>query len=284
MKVVLTGAGGGVGTIIRQMAPAHSGVQLTACSRQELNILDEDAVLQFISSQNPDYVINAAAFTNVDLAQAEPEAAYRLNSDCLEGMVKACRKAGAALIHLSTDYVFDGSKSAPYTEEDLPAPVNIYGASKLEGEQKVLTYPEGIVVRTSWVYSRYSRNFLAAIPGLLRSGSGPLYVDTIQVNSPTYGPDLVNALFLLMKNDIRSGLYHYTNSGGGCTRYDFACRIREKIVCKEPETRPVPVLPMQAETSAAAPRPAYSVMSPEKIGMLPGMKIPHWQEGIENLI
>lgn len=284
MKVVLTGANGGVGTIVRQLAPGYLGAGLAAYSRQELDILDQEALMKCLTEQKPQYLINAAAFTHVDLAQSQPAAAYRLNSDCLDGMIRACDKTATVLIHLSTDYVFDGTARTPYTEDDIPAPINTYGASKRAGEMKVLSYPMGIVVRTSWVYSAHSRNFLATVPGLLRSRSGPLYVDTIQTNSPTYAPDLVNALFSLIRCRVRSGLFHYTNAGGGCTRYEFACQVRKRILYKFPSAILAPVLPMVTEIPEGAPRPVYTVMSSERIGNLTGTAVPHWQDGIENII
>lgn len=284
MKVVLTGANGGVGRIVQQLAPGQSRMELAAYSRQELDILDKQALLDCLLSHRPDYLINAAAFTHVDQAEKTPDAAFLLNAGCLEGMTEACRKAGTTLIHLSTDYVFDGTKRTPYTEDDLPAPVNTYGASKRAGELIVLAYPRGIVVRTSWVYSRHSRNFLAAIPGLLRTQSEPLYVDTLQTNSPTYAHDLVNGLFALTQSDVHSGLFHFTNTGGGCTRYVFACRIREMILKNDPKASPALVLPLCTGVLDGAPRPVYTVMSPEKMARLTGMVIPHWQEGINNII
>lgn len=284
MKVVLTGAHGGVGSIVRQMTADRADIELAAFSREQLDITDPHAVMSCFIHEKPDYVINAAAFTHVDKAEADPRMAYRLNADCLEGMIRASEKTRTVMIHLSTDYVFDGKKDTPYTEEDETSPVNVYGASKRAGELKVLAYPRGVVVRTSWVYSRYSRNFLAAIPGLLRNQTGPLYVDAFQKNSPTYAPDLVNALFSLMRNRIESGLFHYTNSGGGCSRYLFARKVRDLILHKTPHLITVPVLPVLTGYVEGAARPVYTVMSPQKISQLPGVTVPHWQEGIENII
>ncbi|HOO43102.1 MAG TPA: dTDP-4-dehydrorhamnose reductase [Bacteroidales bacterium] len=284
MKVVLTGASGGVGSIVRKMAVDKADITLAAFSREQLDITDPHALMSCFMHEKPDYVINTAAFTHVDKAEESPGAAYLLNANCLEGMIKACEKNRTVLIHLSTDYVFDGQKTTPYTEEDLTAPVNVYGASKRAGELKALAYARGIVVRTSWVYSRYSRNFLAAVPGLLRNQSGPLYVDALQKNSPTYAPDLVNALFSLMRNRVESGLFHYTNSGGGCSRYVFALKVRDMIRKMDSAFVPVPVLPVVTGYTEGAPRPVYTVMSSQKISHLPGVNVPHWQEGIENII
>ena len=284
MKVVLTGAHGGVGSIVRQMTADRADIELAAFSREQLDITDPRAVMSCFIHEKPDYVINAAAFTHVDKAEADPRMAYRLNADCLEGMIKASEKTRTVLIHLSTDYVFDGKKDKPYTEEDETSPVNVYGASKRAGELKVLAYPRGIVLRTSWVYSRHSRNFLAAVPGLLGNQTGPLYVDAFQKNSPTYAPDLVNALFCLMKDRIDSGLFHYTNSGGGCSRYVFALKVWDLMRQKNPAFFPAPVLPVETGYPEGAPRPVYTVMSPQKISQLPGVTVPHWQEGIENII
>jgi len=284
MKVVLTGAQGGVGTIVSQIAASQNDIELAAFSREQLDITDPGALMSCFMHEKPDYVINAAAFTHVDKAEEDPQTAYRLNADCMDGVIDACEKTRSVLIHLSTDYVFDGRKAKPYTEEDVSSPVNIYGASKRAGELKVLAYFKGVVVRTSWVYSRYSRNFLAAVPGLLKTRNGPLYVDAFQKNSPTYAPDLANALFCLMRDGMEAGLFHYTNSGGGCSRYIFAQKVRDLIRKKDPAFVPVPVLPVETGYLEGAPRPVYTVMSPEKISQLPGVNVPHWQEGIEYII
>ncbi|MFA5301574.1 MAG: dTDP-4-dehydrorhamnose reductase [Bacteroidales bacterium] len=284
MKVVLTGAQGGVGTVVRKMSAGQNFIDLSAFSREQLDITDPRAVMSCFTNEKPDYVINAAAFTHVDKAEEDPLTAFRLNAGCLDGMIEACEKTKAILIHLSTDYVFDGQKVNPYTEEDETSPINVYGASKRAGELKVLAYPGGVVVRTSWVYSRHSRNFLAAVPGLLKNQTGPLYVDAFQKNSPTYAPDLVNALFSLIRNRIESGLFHYTNSGGGCSRYLFALKVRDLMLHKTPPLVPVPVLPVLTGFPEGAARPIYTVMSPQKISQLPGVTVPHWQEGIEYII
>lgn len=287
MKVLLTGANGGVGTVVCQAALHTEGIELVPCSRQALDVLDSRALAKALLSHKPDYVINAAAFTHVDRAETEVEEAFRLNALCLKGMVDACNQVGAALIHLSTDYVFDGEKKTPYTEEDKENPINMYGASKWAGEQVVLAYNLGTVVRTSWVYSLHSKNFLAAIPRLLRTKDEPLYVENSQKNSPTFAPHLVEALLALVKKNVRQGLYHYTNAGGGCTRYEFACHVRDRILEKEPGARLVPVYPMEPvlqDPPGTAPRPLYSVMSPDKIAKQLGLTVPHWQEGIGFII
>ena len=280
-KMILTGANGGVGGIMQRMAPRYGNISLVPYSRSELDITDAGALTSCFSRLKPQYVLNAAAFTNVDMAEKDPAAAYRLNAECLSGMVAACRECGAVLVHLSTDYVFDGNKRNPYTEDDLPAPVNEYGKSKREGELIVLSYEKGVVVRTSWVYSQFSRNFLAAIPRLLAGRSEPLYVDSIQVNSPTYAPDLADALYKLAGPGLASGLYQYTSEGGGCDRYTFATRIRELMTAGVGSYTGTlaPVLPLTEDTeSGGAPRPLYTVMSPALISKKLGLDIPHWED------
>jgi len=273
--------------VVRQMALDTEGIDLVPCSREALDVLDSNALKAALLKHKPDYVINAAAFTQVDRAEVEQQEAFRLNVECLKGMVDACNQVGAVLIHLSTDYVFDGKKTTPYTEENKESPINVYGASKLAGEQVVLAYGNGIIVRTSWVYSLHSKNFLAAVPRLLRTKKEPLQVENTQVNSPTFAPHLVEALFALVQKNVRRGLYHFTNTGGGCTRYEFACRVRDKILEKEPGAVLAPVIPFGPEWQeppGTAPRPLYSVMSPDKIAKQLGLEVPHWEEGIDFII
>ena len=287
MKVLVTGAGGGLGTVLQQVAAGMDKVHLVAYSRAELDVTDEEAVARAVAAQMPDYVINTAAFTHVDKAETEQERAFLLNARCLEPMATACQKAGAVLVHISTDYVFDGIKNTPYTEEDATNPINVYGASKREGELAVLSYEKGIVIRTSWIYSLHSKNFLAAIPRLLRSSKEPLRIEHSQKNSPTYAPHLAEALFVLMQRGITNGLYHYTNTGGGCTRYTFACAVRDKIRAKEPGVVLAGIEPFESGTPdrpGVAQRPLYSVMSARKIADLLELDIPHWQSGIDFLI
>ncbi|MFY9115991.1 MAG: dTDP-4-dehydrorhamnose reductase [Bacteroidales bacterium] len=287
MKVLLTGAGGGLGSVVQQVAAGMDKVDLRAFSRTALDITDGEAVAEALIAHKPDYVINAAAFTHVDKAETQRKEAFLLNACCLEPMTKACQSVGAVLVHISTDYVFDGNKHTPYTEEDPAHPINVYGASKREGEVAVLAYEKGVVIRTSWIYSLHSKNFLAAIPHLLRSRTDVLRIEDSQKNSPTYAPHLADALFALMNKGISHGLFHYTNTGGGCTRYEFACAVKEKIYAKKPGAVLAPIEPFKASTaeqSGLARRPLYSVMSAQKIADLLELDIPHWQSGIDNLI
>lgn len=279
--MILTGANGGVGSIMQRMAPRYGNISLLPYAKNELDITDADALALCFNRAKPQYVLNTAAYTNVDMAEKDTAAAYRLNAGCLSGMVAACRECGAVLIHLSTDYVFDGKKLSPYTEDDRPAPVNEYGKSKREGERIVLSYEKGVVVRTSWVYSLFAKNFLAAIPRLLAERKEPLYVDSIQVNSPTFAPDLADALYKLAGQGLASGLYQYTSEGGGCDRYTFATRIRELMTGGVGSSSgiPAPVLPLTEDAGTdGAPRPLYTVMSPALIGKKLGLDIPHWED------
>jgi dTDP-4-dehydrorhamnose reductase len=263
LRVLVTGAGGQVGSEVPDHLPHH---QVLALSRAELDVTDRDAVEQCLGAFLPDAVINCAAWTDVDGCEGDPERAFVANALGVRHLALAGARVGAHLVHVSTDYVFAGDKHGPYHEWDPPAPVSVYGCSKLGGEREVARHaPSWAVARTSWVFGRRGRDFVDTVLARAREGA-PLTVVTDQVGCPTYAPDLAGALARLAL-ERRSGLYHVTNQGS-CTRHELA-RAALELAGLDPgvvgETT-------SAEIGRPAPRPANSVLEGiawRRSGMVP---------------
>jgi len=219
MKVLITGTGGQVGHAMAEHCAAQ-GDDVVAADRAALDITDRDAVLAAITTLQPDVVVNPAANTDVDGCERDPDAAYAVNSLAVRHLADGCRLAGAHLVHVSTDYVFDGRKGAPYVEWDETGPLSVYARSKLGGEREA--GPDATVVRTSWVFSRGGKNFVQAVLDRAAAG-GPLrYIDD-QRGTPTLADDLAVVLRQLAV-ERRTGLFHVSN-GGETTRFDQARRV-----------------------------------------------------------
>jgi dTDP-4-dehydrorhamnose reductase len=251
MKVLVTGAGGQVGSEVHGHLSHH---RLLALSRAELDIADRDAVEQCLGAFLPEAVVNCAAWTDVDGCEGDPERAFVANALAVRHLAVACARVGAHLVHVSTDYVFAGDKDGPYHEWDAPAPVSVYGRSKLGGELEIARHaPSWAVARTSWVFGRRGRNFVDSILARAREGA-PLKVVTDQVGCPTYAPDLAGALARLAV-EHRRGLYHVTNQGA-CTWHELA-RATLELAGLDPDV----VGEMTTlELGRPAPRPANSVL------------------------
>ncbi len=276
-KILVTGANGQLGRALREEAQRRLRWTFLFTDVEELDLLDVGGVRGYIDTEKPDYVINCAAYTAVDKAEEEGELAYRINAGAVAHLLEAAREHPFRLLHLSTDYVFDGRNHRPYREEDPAAPVSVYGKSKYEGEQIALGYPHSVVVRTAWLYSEYGNNFVSTILRLARSRD-ELQVVYDQVGSPTYAGDLAGALLAIIdeaeQGNWHPGIYHYSNEGV-CSWYDLALEvlsargIRKKVkaVTSEAFVRP-------------APRPFYSVLAKEKIKTTYRLAIPHWKKSL----
>jgi dTDP-4-dehydrorhamnose reductase len=252
MKVLVTGANGQVGREV-VAALAERGHHPVACGRAELDIADLRQCREKLLSERPDAVIHCAAYTDVDGAEADPEGAFRVNAAGTRNVASAAEQAGASFCYISTDYVFNGRARRPYQEYDLPDPQNVYGKSKLAGEQLTQTLSRRYyIVRTSWVYGRYGRNFVKTMLRLGRERKQLRVVDD-QIGSPTCAADLAAFLAELIETD-RYGIYHATNTGH-CSWYQFAKAIFEEAgidaVVEPCSTEQFP---------RPAARPAYSVL------------------------
>jgi dTDP-4-dehydrorhamnose reductase len=251
MRIVVTGSDGQLGVELIRVLVAYGEVVGTTI--EDLDITDPGCVGR-LAALDPDWVVHAAAMTDVDGCEREPERAMAVNARGTRRVADGCRRAGAGLVYLSTDYVFDGHKGAPYTEGDAAAPLNAYGRSKLEGEHAVRSLAaRWLIVRTAWLYGTHGKNFVKTILGKVVAGEALRVVDD-QVGSPTYAPDLARAVALLLSEN-QTGLFHVTNSGS-CSWYEFTKEIL-RLIGKDMGT----VSPMSSqELNRLAPRPACSVL------------------------
>ncbi|HEV7685203.1 MAG TPA: dTDP-4-dehydrorhamnose reductase [Acidimicrobiia bacterium] len=252
LRILVTGAGGQVGSEVAAHLPHH---QVLALDRAACDLSDRHSVEQAVAAAAPAAVVNCAAWTDVDGCEADPERAVLVNALGVRHLAAACARAGAHLVHVSTDYVFSGDKDGPYDEWDEPGPRSVYGRSKLGGELELARHAGSwAVARTSWVFGRRGRNFVDTIVGRARDGA-PLRVVDDQQGCPTYAPDLAGALARLAVSRL-PGVYHVTNQGA-CTWHDLAAAAVE-LAGLDPS---VVGTMTTAELGRPAPRPANSVLS-----------------------
>lgn len=268
----MTGAAGMLGRDVQEEARAL-GHEVLAFSRQELDVTDQPAVRRAVRECRPDCVINCAAYTNVDGAEEEAERAVAVNALGVRNLAAACREMDVVLVHFSTDYVFDGQKSTPYTIFDRPAPLNVYGRSKLMGEEYLrLIGPRHYLVRTSWLFGAGGRNFVETILRLARE-KGEISVVDDQRGCPTYTRDLARAVLDLAATGAY-GTYHVTNAGS-TTWYGFAGEIL-RAAGVSAVVRPA----TSAELSRPAARPANSVLDPFPLRETLGYLLPPWTDAL----
>ena len=278
MKVLVTGASGQLGRALCASAP--DDVTVLALDRASLDIGDAAAVDSTIGQAAPDIVLNAAAYTAVDRAEADEEAALRINARGVGHLADAARKAGARLVHVSTDFVFDGASGTPYATDAPTAPLNAYGRTKLAGEQAA--GPDALVVRTAWVYGPSGGNFVRTMLRLMAERP-EVRVVADQAGTPTYAPALANAIWKLALASER-GMHHYTDAGMA-SWYDFAVAIQEEALAAGLLDRAVPVLPIaSAEFPTPARRPAFSVLDKRATYAALGGPAPHWRVNLRRML
>jgi dTDP-4-dehydrorhamnose reductase len=280
MRVLVTGARGMLGREVVQTMEMHGhevwGTDV-ASSDEHLDITRPDQIRYAIASFRPEWIVNCAAYTNVDGAEDHEEEALLLNAKGPEMLSRVCRKAQVKLAHISTDYVFDGTKDTPYTEDDPPCPINVYGASKLAGENAIRhQMSDYLIIRTQWLIGLHGRNFVSTILTAAQVRE-TLSVVNDQWGAPTFAPDLAKAVAALVEMDAR-GVFHVCNRGKA-TWYDLACKAVELVGLA---TRIVPV--STAEFPRPAKRPPYSLLSTKKFTEKTGKLMPLWQTSLENHI
>lgn len=267
VNVLLTGAGGQLGQCLQASCP--DWVRLRACDHQALDICDDNALRQACEGQQ--LVINCAAFTAVDQAEIQPEKAYRVNAQAVALLAEICRQQGARLLHLSTDYVFSAGGNTPLTPEAETGPLNIYGQSKLAGEQQAvgILKDDLLVIRSAWLYSHYGHNFLRTMLGLMQTGRDLQVVDD-QYGSPTSATELAEVIWQsawLLYNGQLQGIYHWAGSGVA-SWYEFACEIQRQALSLGLLTQKVEITPLSSVAYAAnnpailAERPVFSALDP----------------------
>ena len=275
MIILLAGAGGQLG---RDLQPALSGAQLHPFDHRQLDIADARAVKAAVDRVRPDWIINAAAFNDVDGAERAPDQAFAVNAAGAGNLADAAARVSASIVHISTDYVFDGAKGAPYTEDDRPNPLSVYARTKYEGEQRVLASgASACVLRTAWLYGWQGKNFVKAILAAAERG-GPLRVVADQVGSPTATRDLSEAIAGLIGQGAGSaqrGLFHVVNSGA-CSRFEFA----KAIVGGRVEVQPMTT----AEAARVAPRPTYSALTSTRWPATGLPALSSWEVALERFL
>ncbi len=279
-NILVTGANGQLGSEIRKIGFSILD-DVFYTDVEELDITNYTAIEKFIQLHEIDTIINCAAYTAVDRAEEEPEKAAKINTLAVANLAKAAAKEDCLLIHISTDYVFDGTADKPYTEKDKPCPVSVYGKTKLAGEQEILK--SGclyIIIRTAWLYSPFGHNFVKTI---LRLADEKTEINVVndQMGSPTYAADLARAIATIMENDERieyEGIYHFSNEGI-CSWFDFATEI-VRLSGKTCRVNPVTT----AEYPSRTPRPAWSVLDKAKIKHTFGVEVPDWKFSLKQML
>ncbi len=274
-KILVTGSNGQLGQEIKQAAVFYPQFEFLFLSKEDLSVHHVDEVRSFLSNFRPQYLINCAAYTAVDKAEQEKELAFRVNGEAVGVLAAACKEQHARFIHVSTDYVFDGTAKIPYTEDAPTNPQSVYGASKLEGEKQALQYnPDTIIIRTSWVYSQFGKNFVKTMLKLLQEKE-EIKVVNDQSGSPTYAADLAEMiLFIISSQQWQQGIYHFSNEGV-ISWYDFAEFIKELSgsTCK---INPIPT----SQYPTPAKRPPYSVLDTRKIRQVYGVRLKNWKDSL----
>ena len=281
MKVLITGGSGQLARELRRTVP--DGVEVLAPDRSGLNIADEDKVRDLITGQKPDAVINAAAYTAVDAAERETEAAHKINCDGARILAESARDAGARFVHISTDYIFSGNAAVFHRVNETPAPINAYGLTKLQGEQAVRhADPGAVIVRTSWVYSIYGTNFVKTMLNLMQSRDR-LSVVTDQIGAPTWAYGFAIELWRIVERGMTAATLHWSDSGVA-SWFDFAVAIQDIGLEIGLLRDRVPVDPiMTADYPTPARRPAFSVLDLSETWPVLG-RAPHWRANLRAML
>ncbi|MDN3587296.1 dTDP-4-dehydrorhamnose reductase [Pedobacter aquatilis] len=275
-KILVIGAGGQLGQCLKMVAERRGITGIVFPVEQEANILNEALLNTLLEKEKPSFVINCAAYTAVDKAEDETDLAKAVNETGVANLARACKAANATLIHISTDFVFEGNAVTLLKEEDEAKPINVYGVTKLDGEKAVISIlNKYFILRTSWLYSEYANNFVKT---MLKLGAEreELGIIADQVGTPTYAIDLANAIFDIIDSKSDSyGLYHYSNEGV-TSWYDFAKAIFD-ISATQVKANPIP----GSAYPTKAKRPAFSVMDKSKIKNTFNISIPYWRDSLE---
>jgi dTDP-4-dehydrorhamnose reductase len=281
MKIMIAGAYGQLGRCLQDVLAGFEH-EVIAVGRNELDIASAGEVFQFVECHKPKVIINAAAYTAVDKAEVEPDLAFAINAGGVANLVSAANAVGAFFIHISTDYVFDGSSKRPYVENDLVNPLGVYGKSKLAGEDEAERAHRYVIVRTAWVFSEYGGNFLKPMVKLGRERDR-LSIVNDQIGTPTYAGDLASALVKLAVCQPDNGMYHYSG-GEPCSWFDFARAIFD--ACSDiadgylvPEITPIPTF----EFPTPAKRPAYSVLDGTLLEVDLGIRLGDWRGALRKV-
>ena len=278
-KILITGANGQLGHEMRNALKGNSRFECIFTDVAELDICNAEAVKQTIADNHIDYIVNCAAYTQVDKAEDNAELCRKINTDAVENLARAAADYGARMIHISTDYVFSGESFRPYEENDEPYPQSIYGRTKLEGEGLLTSFSNNaMIIRTAWLYSEFGNNFVKTMLRLAGERE-ELNVVSDQIGSPTYAGDLAHAIHQVIRHERwQPGIYHFTNEGVA-SWYDFTKAIFD-IAGKKTKVNPI----RTSQYPTPAKRPLYSVLSKDKIKRNYGIEIPYWRDSLEKCL
>lgn len=285
MNILITGSNGQLGSALKNVLPAQIDAKLFFVEHSELDITDAESVNRFISDNDISHIVNCAAYTNVDRAEEDKSTCSAVNSQGVKNLAVAADNYGAKIIHISTDYVFDGRAYKPYTESDKVNPSSHYGASKRAGETALLALaPESVIIRTSWLYSpERENNFVSRILHSAREGK-PLKVVSDQIGSPTNSRNLANAIAKILSTpQWFPGIYHFCDAGV-CSRYDFAKAILFLAGMEGVEVEPITTENNFSNQQPMAQRPHFSVLDTSKIRLTYGISTPHWFDSLRQCI
>lgn len=279
MKIVITGKNGQLGSELQDVAEHYPKFEFVFLDREEMDLSDQTAIVAVLNAEKPDVIVSAGAYTAVDRAESDQELCDAINHLAIKTMGEWATKNKAKVIHISTDYVFDGSSEIPLKETDVTSPINVYGATKLKGEQALMQSGcNHIIIRTAWVYSTYGANFVKTMMRLM-SERDEIGVVADQIGTPTYAKDLAQVIMTIVASEnFVEGIYHYSNEGR-ISWFDFATAIKElkgystKINAISSNAFPTP-----------AKRPTYSLLDKTKIKETFSIAIPEWKDSLETML
>lgn len=283
-NILVTGAYGQLGNEVRILSANYPEYNFMFTDVDSLDITDKNELIDFVTGNDIRYIINCAAYTAVDKAEDDTELCEKINATAVKNLGIAAAEAGAGIIHVSTDYVFDGTSCRPYSEDMPTKPCSVYGKTKLKGEKNLLKVcPNAIIIRTAWLYSPFGNNFVKT---MIKLGSERESLNVIfdQVGTPTYALDLADAILKAMDQTIdtdhdKGGIYHFSNEGV-CSWYDFTIKIHEIAGINTCKVNPIET----KDYPTKAARPHYSVLNKTKIKQTFNITIPHWEASLKECI
>lgn len=279
MKILITGANGQLGTELHEILEREFPGQTLYTDVQELDLTNAKAVDSYVANNEITHIVNCAAYTAVDRAEEEKMLCAAVNTDAVKNLAMAADANGAKIIHISTDYVFDGTNHRPYRESDKVNPISQYGTTKRKGETLLLALaPQAIIIRTAWLYSSHGKNFVKTMLRLADS-QPEIKVVCDQIGTPTFARDLARAVVkVLQSHQWVPGIYHFTDEGAA-SWYDFAKAIF-RIAGKDVKVTPIPT----EDYPTPASRPSYSILDRTRIKATYGIEIPHWEEALADCL
>ncbi len=282
MKVLIIGANGQLGWELIRTCPDN--ITFFSVDYPKIDIRERSTINKWINTTSPDLIINAAAYTDVDKAEKEKTKAYKINHKGVENLAIEAKQAKIRLIHISTDFIFNGENYKPYNPEDQPNPESVYGKSKLEGEvsaRKILDH-KALIIRTAWLYSSHGNNFVKTMLNLMKGHSSIKVIDE-QIGTPTWGYGLAKAIWIAAEKNL-TGVLHYTDAGAA-SWYDFAVAIQEEGLSLGILTDPNPINPVPTtEFPTPAKRPMYSVLNKQSMWQATGIKPEHWRVQLRSML